>query len=187
MKNLIRILSAGAMTVLLPMLSQAADEPAGTFVKPAPAISAEEKKYHLGVLGGVMDTTDGAGGYGEYGLDIGFQPYIPFGAGLAILRAETSELNRTTALFRGTYNFGGSQAFVSHSYLGYAIGAVRDEATDIDGTFLASGPVAGFDFPLRAMQTGRKTASLGAQAQYLFTEGSSPDALSVNAQLKFWF
>jgi len=87
---------------------------------------------------------------------------------------------------RGTYNFGGTIPVVRHSYVGAAAGAVFDRNTDFDGNWLASGPVAGFDIPVREVANDR-SVTLGAQAQYLFVEGSAPDSMSLNAQAKFWF
>lgn len=186
MSMLFRFFSVTALLLSANIASaQNSDEPAGTFVRPAPTMSLEEKKWHIGALAGANNTSDGNDSNLEYGLDVGFQPYIPFGAGVELSKTDTGDLSRVKLLARGTYNFGGTIPFVRHSYVGIVAGAVNDSNTDNDGTWLASGPVAGFDIPIR--EFGQRAMSLGAQAQYVAVEGSSPDSFLVNGAMKFWY
>lgn len=185
MKNFGSYLVTGAFAILTPLAAQAIEvDTAGTIVKPAPVVNKEERAMHVGALGGLTNTDSNSNF--EYGVDVGFQPYIPFGAGAEISKTDTGDLSRIKTLARGTYNFGGVIPVIRHSYVGAAAGMVFDRSTDIDGNWLASGPLAGFDIPVRQLANDR-SVTLGAQAQYLFVEGSAPDSFSLNAQAKFWF
>lgn len=175
------LLISGAFAVLAP--NAHAIDTAGTIVKPAPVISREEQAWHVGALGG---TTNANGGSNlEYGIDVGMQPYIPFGVGAEVSKVDTGDLSRTKLLLRGDYNFGGPIPVIRHSYVGAAAGIAFDRRTDRDGNWLASGPLVGFDIPVTTINN--KAVTLGAQARYLFVEGSASDAASLNGQVKFWF
>lgn len=185
-----KLQSAIALSILFGAFAASAqslrDKAEGTIVQPAPAVDLAEQKWHVGAIGGTTDA--GAGSDLEFGVDVGFQPYIPYGAGFELTKTDTGELSRTKALLRAAYNFGGELPVIRYSYLGVALGAVFDSHSDMDfnGTWLASGLLAGFDIPL--LETGgEKTVSLGLQAQAVNTEGSAPDSFSLNGQVKYWF
>lgn len=150
-----------------------------------PIYSRSESQPHIGVLGGVVDTDSSTDTAGEFGLDIGYQPYIPFGLGLeATLSTEAPDNNggnsdRTSVLAKGTYNFGGDTAIIRYSYIGLGVGSIIRESN----SYFAGGPLLGFDIPIVAK--GIWTA--GANAKYVFVDGEEPDALAVNAALKYWF
>src|SRR5690606_11441273 len=94
---------------------------------------------------------------------------------------ETDALESTTALGKVTYNFGGTNALVRHSYAGAILGAAFERS----GTYVASGPVLGFDIPTRDRATD--FVSIGANARYLMLCKGEPDAaVGLNGRDKYW-
>lgn len=181
-------LAAGAVTTLFSVLAFAQ-----TSTLPAvrgPAVD-DELKPHVGAIIGFQEP-EGSGGAGpDYGLDIGFQPYIPFGFGLELSGSRNTEVDQTRLLIRGTYNFGGDIPVISNSYIGAGIGPVIGSVGDSDRVLLGFAPMVGFDIPVYAFSSlseGRKDfLTLGLHAKYLILEGSDPDALSANGVVKYWF
>lgn len=161
-----------------------AQQQSKTFPRPRPVYNRAENQPHIGLMGGVVNTNNSSGNTGEYGVDLGFQPYIPFGFGAEATWSDSPDRTggnsaRTAVLAKGTYNFGGSTMIIRNSYAGLALGSViRD-----DNSFFAGGPLVGFDVPIA--DEGMWT--LGANAKYLFVDGVEPDALAVNAAVKYWF
>lgn len=155
-----------------------------TFPNPRPVYTRAENQPHIGLMGGVVNTNNSSGNDGEYGVDIGFQPYIPYGFGIEAAWSEApdttgSDSSRTAVLAKGTYNFGGSTTIIRNSYAGVGLGSIiRD-----DNSYFAGGPLVGFDIPV----TDEGMWTLGANAKYLFIDGVEPDALAVNAAIKYWF
>jgi len=143
---------------------------------------------HVGVKLGVANPEGSYDTSGEMGLDVGFQPYIPFGVGVAFAMSsnpsETSatDLERSSILARGTYNLGGSTVVLKDSWLGVAAGPVFRT----DGTDLGIAPVVGFDIPIPA--DSGSYFSLGADAKYLaLVNSDESDSLTVSGALKYWF
>lgn len=183
MNNYHSLLISGAFMLFAAISAQAAPDATGTLVKPAPVAVVADQAWHIGALGG---TTNANGGSNvEYGVDIGFQPYIPFSVGGELSRVDTGDLDRTKLVARGDYNFGGTLPVIRYSYVGAITGVVFDRSTDYDGNWIAAGPVLGFDIPVGRVSD--KAVTLGAQAQYMFVEGSAPDAGALSGQVKFWF
>jgi hypothetical protein len=146
--------------------------------------SHEEQRMHFGINMGINIPEGTRGSTPELGIDIGFQPLIPFGLGLELSTsrfdgADDEYHKRTTLLARGTYNFGGDTPVIRYSYFGLATGAVWLN----DGTELGVAPLVGFDVPL----TDDHNCSLGFIAKYLFVTSKDPDSLMTSASLKFWF
>lgn len=143
---------------------------------------------HVGVMAGLAAPEGRYSSTGEYGLDIGYQPYIPIGAGVEISHSEitnstdNNKLIRTNVLLKATYNFGGTTPVIRDSYIGFGLGPVFKQ----DGTDLASAPLLGFDIPL-ASAAEQTNFTLGASAKYVIVSGSDPDAFSVNGVLKYWY
>lgn len=149
--------------------------------------TAQEWRPHIGLLYGVIipegsyNTTD------SLGVDIGFQPYIPFGLGLEFVttnlkRADDSHFNRNDLLAKASYHFGGDNVVLKNSYLGFGAGVAM---TSGDAEMVVA-PLMGFDVPL-SHRRGECYFSLGANAKYSFYTADQPDALTANAVLKFWF
>ncbi len=158
-----------------------------TMPNPGPVTSYEQWKPHLGLIAGTI-VPEGSYDPGTgYGVDIGFQPYIPLSAGLEIIqsrnegRRELEDIKQTAVLLKGAYNFGGNHFLLKNSYAGLAAGQVyKSGHTDIAGA-----PLIGFDIPLK--EQTRNFLTLGASAKYLIINGNDPDVLNINGAVKFWY
>ncbi len=175
--------------------SAVAQESANTTSSPLPTPREvqvdSEFKPHIGAQLGMANPEGGFDTGSEIGLDIGFQPYIPYGIGVEFtqIRAESKgenvgSIDRSTVMAKGTYNFGGDIAFIKHSYVGAGLGGVFYSGDSA----LVLAPLVGFDIPLN-MTADRRAGivSAGALAKYSIVEGSNPNTLSVNGMLKYWF
>jgi hypothetical protein len=158
--------------------------------KPRPVRTESEYKPHFGVQAGFTNPNGSYKPALDYCLDLGFQPYVPFGLGLELGHSSSEstinqpDLVRTRLLAKGTYNFGGTIPVVRYSYLGVGLGTSFESGT----TLLISTPVAGFDIPLVGSKTEEVgSLSLGAVAKYMIYEGSNPNAFSLNGVVKAWF
>lgn len=156
----------------------------GTFPEAKEVTSKDEYKIHMGLTAGVNSPNGDADSSAEYGVNVGFQPYIPFGVGIEAMTAELDESNvqRTSVLARGTYNFGGDIPVLRNSYAGVTTGPMFIDGDEVEWS---AGPLAGFDIPL----TGGKTSdylSLGLQAKYLYTTDTQ-DSFSAGLALKYWY
>jgi hypothetical protein len=153
--------------------------------------TTDQFKPHIGVSLGYAEPESGYDGTTQYGIELGYQPYIPFGAALEVSsfrsdRANADDLRRTTAVLKGTLNFGGDTPFIRHSYIGAGLGAVIDSAGDSE-TNLGLKFLAGFDIPInRTGVTSRKTFTVGATASYLSVLDAQ-DNYGLNGQVKYWF
>lgn len=189
MKQIMRIAAACALSLCVNGFANAQDTTEGkssTFVKPDKPENVDEWRTHLGVIGGYVENDGAYNPTVEYGLDMGWQPYIPFGIGVELTTASNDDLTRSKLLGRFTYNFGGSIALLNRSYIGGAIGPAWDSDSENEGIHLAYAPVLiGFDIPFK--EVTEETLSLGMQAKYLVIEGDSPDSLIINGAMKYWF
>jgi hypothetical protein len=160
-----------------------------TFPKERPLSEWSESRPHVGVIAGVTAPEGSFDSTAEYGIDVGYQPYIPFGLGAELTHSRTRSdvdelLDRTSLLVKGTYHFGGTTMLIKDSYVGVGVGAIAKN----DGTDLAAAPLVGFDIPLKdESQKGREFFSLGAHAKYMVVSSNDPDGLSMNAVLKYWY
>jgi hypothetical protein len=144
-----------------------------------------EYKPHVGLSYGVMMPEGSYSNDDVFGLDIGFQPLIPFGLGLEYTMTNVDadgggSFDRNDLLVKGSYNFGGDMAVIKHSFAGLGLGASFNDG----GTDWVMAPLVGFDIPL---SDSLEHVSLGAAAKYSIYEGSQPDSLSLSAALKYWF
>jgi hypothetical protein len=159
-----------------------------TFPKTSPVSSMAQMRPHIGASVGAASPTDDYDNSSLFGLDFGFQPYVPFGVGAMLSTAKFTgkngkgDLTRTTLLARGSYNFGGNIPVIQHSYVALGIGPVFNS----DGTELGIAPIAGFDIPL-TRDVADKVVSLGANVKYLATSGGSPEDVSLNGAVKYWY
>lgn len=154
----------------------------GSLPEPQAVESKDQYKLHMGMTAGVSSPRGDADSSPEFGINVGFQPYVPFGLGAEVITAELadSDIQRTSILARGTYNFGGDIPVLRSSYLGVTAGPMF-----VDGnTELSVGPLVGFDIPLQNQTSN--FLSLGLQAKYLWTTDTQ-DALSAGAALKYWY
>lgn len=159
---------------------------AATFPKAQPIYQADQQRPHVGLLVGTATPEGAYKTSGEVGVDIGYQPYIPFGAGVEISTSEhrndrDDRIQRTYVMVKGTYNFGGATPIIKDSFVGAGFGPVFKG----NGTGVALAPLVGFDLPIYEDNTD--VITLGAHAKYLLMDGSDPDSLSVNAAMKYWY
>ena len=168
-----------------------------TAPKPQPAEQAH--RAHIGVVGGYADPNGELKGSGAYGLDVGFQPFIPFGLGLQALFYNSSfdvpgarvGIKRAEVLAKMTYNFGGETPVLRHAWFGAKMGAVFttpyvDAGTVTDGdnyTRFGIAPTLGFDIPVAT------SFSVGLDLTYLFVTGpeKNQDTFQALGALKYWF
>jgi hypothetical protein len=154
-----------------------------------------ETKPHIGLLGGMADTANSSRDTAvEYGVTVGFQPLIPWGAGLQLSRysagtddAGGDDLNRTKLLARGSFNFGGQTPVLRYSYVELAAGPIFDEVDERWDIELGVAPGLGFDIPIAKDEVDNTRYTLGANANYLFVTGSNPETFALNGALKYWF
>lgn len=154
-------------------------------------VTQDGLRPHIGITAGVANPEGSYSSGAEFGFNFGFQPYIPFGVGLAVTTSRNNaqssgerDLERTTAMVRGTYNFGGNIAVIKHSYIGLATGPIFNQ----DAMYFAIAPVAGFDIPVREWEgTYLSYLSIGVDARYLIVSSNESDALTVNGAMKYWF
>lgn len=192
-----KLISIGFIVLLISAMANAqtdaGNKSVGTFPKPTDAQGIEEWKPHVGVIAGFADPEGRFQSAAEYGLDVGFQPYIPFGLGMELSSssneiedAGTSEdLTRTKLLMKGTYNFGGNIVLLKDSFVGLGAGPIFESFLGDDNIYLGVMPVVGFDIPLQ--EKAREYLSLGLNAKYLISSGGGPDTFSMNGIVKYWF
>ncbi len=157
----------------------------GTFPEVRAAQSKDDLRFHMGLTAGVnspdsnLDNDESA----EYGINVGFQPLVPFGVGAEITTTELDDGTndqRTSVLARGTYNFGGDIPILKNMWLGAAGGPVI-----IDNKFeWAVAPTAGFDIPLSTKM--HDVISIGLNAKYMYIS-NVPDSLVAAAAVKYWY
>jgi hypothetical protein len=152
----------------------------------------DQRKPHIGLqLGYVNPQQGGYNSASQYGLEVGYQPYVPLAAALELSSfssgREGGSLRRTDLMAKGTYNFGGETPVIRYSFIGAALGPVYDSEAGQNELNLGVKFLAGFDIPLnRAGVTRSKTFTLGATANYLAV-ANAQDNIVVNGQLKYWF
>lgn len=178
--------------VVFAVQANAADDSEKTVSSTLPKTSAIEDRAayrpHIGVTAGIANPEGNYETAPEFGIDVGYQPYIPFGLGAMITTSRNDskntahDLERTTVLVRGTYNFGGATPVIKNSWVGIAAGPVFR----YDGTDIGLAPIVGFDIPIREDITA-SYLSLGADARYLAVSGGAADTFSVNGVVKYWF
>lgn len=146
---------------------------------------------HFGILAGVS-TPEGSFDTGaEYGIDVGFQPVIPFSLGIEFNQANYDadagdDFSRSSFLLKGAYNFGGNIVVLKDSYIGLGAGLLVEDVGPATTTYGGLMPNLGFDIP--TFQIKEDWVSLGANARYLITGSeNAPDVFAVNGVLKYWF
>lgn len=159
-----------------------------TFPAPHPISYSRDRMPHIGLMVGRTEPEGRYNSSAEYGIDIGFQPYVPFGVGLEATFSELdSQLTdakeeRGLVLAKVTYNLGGNIPVIKDSYFGLGVGATIEDTV----VTLASAPVIGFDIPIRD-RDDQASVSIGANAKFLTVEGDEPDAASLNGVVKYWY
>ncbi|AGH94586.1 hypothetical protein [Pseudobdellovibrio exovorus] len=160
---------------------------ASTLPKPRPVESTQEWKPHVGLLGGIS-TPDGSGNSsGAFGIDVGYQYYIPFSLGAEYIHSDVDNGattdSRDSLMVKGSYNFGGENAFLSKTYAAVALGVVFTP----DGTAVAAAPILGFDYPLKDGEKSKDYFSVGASTRYTFVGNNETDTFSLLGAVKYWY
>lgn len=162
-------------------------------VETRPVTTQSELKPHVGLLTGLATPEGSYRSGAEYGVTVGYQPYIPFGVGLEVSTSQSNpsegpdsrELTRTKVLVQGTYNFGGDIPVLSKTYIGIAAGPMLESVNGDDTWVLGTMPTAGFDIPFQ-LKDG-KDLSLGLNTRYLVSSSGASNTFSLNAMAKYWF
>lgn len=163
-----------------------------TLPKPREVEGQSELMPHLGVMAGVADLNGASMSGPAFLVDVGFQPYVPFGLaaqfqyqpGEIEVPGNDIDFNTTNLLLKGSYNFGGSTPVLQHSYIGMKTGLVVYSGDIESETNFAVGPTIGADIPVNMAST----VTLGAEGTYLGVLGdNSPDQVSVLGAMKYWF
>lgn len=172
----------------------ATDGRSATSTLPQPREVGQESEFkpHVGIMAGVADLNGASMTGPAFLLDVGFQPYVPFGLsaqfqyqpGEIEVPGNDIDFNTTNVLMKGTYNFGGTTPVIQHSYIGAKTGLVVYSGDIESETNFAIGPTIGADIPVNP----ESTVTLGAEATYLGVLGdNSPDQASVLGAMKYWF
>lgn len=154
--------------------------------------SPGQEKPHIGLQFGYAEPGDDYDAAVQYGIEVGYQPYMPLAAALELTsfltdRDNADNLRRTSLMAKGTYNFGGTTPIIRHSFVGAATGPVYDSEGPNDEWNIGIKVLAGVDFPLSSSGLAKsKTFTLGAAASYL-TVFNAQDNFLLNGQLKYWF
>lgn len=159
--------------LLLSLISTLAFADSKTFPKLRATYTRAEYQPHAGLLVGISNPKEGDTST-EFGLDVGYQPYIPFGVGFEITRTD----DRSIILAKGSYNFGGEIPVIHQAFVGVAAGQ--------DDSIFVMGPLAGFDIPLSADDPNSQL-TLGGTVKYLFSNNDDAQSLSINGNMKYWF
>ena len=156
----------------------------GTLPEPHSVANNGMYKIHMGLMTGVTNPNGDAESSPEFGINVGFQPYVPFGVGAEVTTSElnNSNVQKTNLLVRGTYNLGGNIPVLRSSYLGVLTGPMF-QSEDGDTEF-SVGPTVGFDIPLQ--EKANDYLSLGLSAKYLYTTDVQ-DSFAANLALKYWY
>lgn len=184
----------GLVIACLTGFAAQAQDASSTLPIPRPVESQSEVKAHLGVRAGGANPGSDFDNAFEYGVEYGFQPYIPYGLifELSGYNSDNSgageDLNRSKLMVKGNYNFGGDIPVIKESYLGAGAGAVMDTVDSTSYGRLGLSLQGGFDVPLTASGTLRSGSySVGADLRYLFVSNSAPDDFNVSGVMKYWF
>lgn len=154
----------------------------GTFPEVRAVEGSDEYRLHMGLTGGINNPEE-LDSSAEYGINVGFQPIVPFSVGAELTTTEldnNDQDQRTTLLARGAYNMGGDIPVLKYSWIGAGIGpSLIDNQLE-----LAIAPQVGFDIPLT--NKVHDVISLGLNAKYMFVS-DNPDSLVAAAAVKYWY
>jgi hypothetical protein len=157
-----------------------------TFTEPREVVNRSEWKPHVALLVGHTDPEGRGNASPEFAIDVGYQPYIPYGLAVEFSHTRFDDglevRDRNILWGKGTYHLSGTIPVIRDSYAGVAVGVVSTP----DETTLAAAPLIGFDIPLFSVQND-SAISLGASAKYAVVSGNELDALSLNGVIKYWY
>jgi hypothetical protein len=160
----------------------------GNFLKFLKNQKLADARFHIGLNAGINSPNAGnASDSPEFGINVGLQPKSPISVGAEVSTTTIDNNNndndyqRTTALMKGNYNFGGDIPIIRTSYVGAGAGPVF-----VDGKIeWAIAPQAGFDIPLNNRKL-HDIISLGVNAKYLAISDED-DAGVLSGVVKYWY
>lgn len=166
----------------------AQDSGQSVMTDPREPANTAEMRPSLGISGGYAESEGNRNSGTGYGIEYGWQPYIPMGVAIElggyVSPAGDGEatLTRTKLLGKANYNLGGNIPVIKYSYAGLGIGAVWDNERNSDYVNLGIAPQIGFDIPIPQTKF-----TLGANANYMFVSGGKDDVFALNGLAKYWF
>ena len=153
------------------------------------ATTDELRKPHIGLNAGVGSPEGSFNPGGQYSIEYGLQPYIPFGlaieGGYAYFTDNAANLSRTSLLLKGSYNFGGDIPVIRYSYIGLATGAAWEDSTLSEGLAILVVPQIGFDIPIENLVEA--PLSLGFNGAYTISSRGTPDVFTASGVVKYWY
>lgn len=154
-------------------------------VKPRPVAISTEWKPHFGLLIGAAQPESTGITATEAGIEVGYQPYIPFGLAVEFnhsgINSGKGASDRNTFWAKGNYNFGGTTFVLKNSYVGLGLGAVFKPG----GTSMALAPLVGFDIPIK--EERESYFSLGASMKYAVISDNEVDTMTLSGAIKYWY
>jgi hypothetical protein len=184
-KNVCRLGALIISTMFFALNAQAADESTKLLAQPRPVQDSSEWRPHIALFIGSAYPEGSGIVAAEFGIDVGYQPYIPFGLSAEFTHAQiddgTEMKERNTLWAKGTYNFGGDTVVIKDSYVGLGLGTVFKT----DGISVAAAPLIGFDIPIDL--TNSEHFSLGASSRYAIVSDREVDTLSLAGVIKYWY
>lgn len=179
------IASTCTVTLIGPSIGYSATENK-SFLEKIVGEEIAKQQFHMGLDVGVNSPKGSADPAPSIGVNIGYQPIVPFGLGAELNTSrleDTKNHQRTSLLVKGSYNFSADLPIIKYSYLGLGVGP-----TIIPKHLEWSlAPLAGFDIPLRNLEWDFfEKLSLGVNAMYMMTT-NSPNSLVMNGAVKYWF
>jgi len=195
MFNKVSLFTISTLLITTPSFSFANTEGAqlsSIIAQQRPIENRSEYKPHIGVLTGIATPEGNYQSSAEYGVTMGYQPYIPFSIGAEFSHSknnvssgsDVADLDRTKLLINGAYNFGGTIPVISKSYIGLAVGPMLESTNSTDRIVVGTMPNAGFDIPFKIKDN---SLSLGLNARYLISSSGASNTFSMNAMAKYWF
>ena len=181
----VMMISFMALTIGFASNLHAAQNGKSVLTKPRATENAYELRPHVALLVGVAQPEGSGDTSSELGIDVGYQPYIPYGLSAEFNHsrindgAETN--NRDTLWIKGTYNLGGDMMIIKNSYAGVGFGSVFKT----NGTSLAVAPIVGFDIPMNLIE--QEIVSLGLSSRYAIVGDNEVDTFSLAGVVKYWF
>ncbi len=183
--KLLPFLALTVSTLLVSTAAQAADAGQSVLPQPREVRESSEWRPHVGVIVGAAQPEGSGDTNSELGIDVGYQPYIPFGLGAEYIHSRvddgTETKDRDTVWAKGTYNFGGTIPVIKDSYVGVGVGAVFKS----DRTSVAGAPIVGFDIPIQKDE--QRFLSVGASSRYAVVSDGDVDTFSLNGVVKYWY
>ncbi len=164
----------------------AAETISGIFPEVKEVQNTNDYKPHMGFTAGMNSPGGDNNTTTETGVNIGFQPLIPFDLGVEFSTSrfnsdDDQDYKRVSTLGKATYNFGGEIPLLRDTYVGGAAGPVFLSGR----TEFGAAPLAGFDIPLTKNKK-KDFVSLGLNTRYLYVT-DAPDSLITNAAVSYWF